>query len=138
MRASSVVNCQCTGLPKAMRARTQASISARSSAALVGVAPLNQDSGQLQGKRRIWGGRACVRRILYMATLPAIRHNPAIRTSMSVCATRANPGKCPRGRHAQAAHRPERRDAGPGAMATRTCHQADPYLTFNTVTAWGL
>lgn len=46
---------------------------------LVGVAPLNQDSGTLRGKRRIWGGRADVRSILYMGTLSAIRHNPIIR-----------------------------------------------------------
>lgn len=46
---------------------------------LVGVAPLNRDSGTLRGKRRIWGGRAEVRSVLYMATLTAIRHNPVIR-----------------------------------------------------------
>jgi transposase len=45
-------------------------------AALVGVAPFNRDSGTLRGKRAIWGGRAAVRTILYMATLAAIRHNP--------------------------------------------------------------
>src|SRR5262249_45062809 len=44
-------------------------------AALVGVAPLNRDSGQMRGKRAIWGGRADVRRALYMATLVAVRHN---------------------------------------------------------------
>lgn len=48
-------------------------------AALVGVAPLNRDSGTLRGKRRVWGGRAYVRAILYMATLTAIRSNPRIR-----------------------------------------------------------
>jgi transposase len=47
--------------------------------ALVGVAPLNHDSGQYRGVRRIWGGRAHVRRALYMATLVATRHNPVIR-----------------------------------------------------------
>jgi transposase len=46
---------------------------------LVGVAPLNCDSGTLRGQRRIWGGRADVRSMLYMATLSAIRHNPVIR-----------------------------------------------------------
>ena len=45
---------------------------------LVGVAPLANDSGQRTGKRRIWGGRAEVRAVLYMATLAAIRHNPVI------------------------------------------------------------
>ena len=48
-------------------------------AALVGVAPLNRDSGTLRGKRTIWGGRATVRTALYMAALSAKRHNPVIR-----------------------------------------------------------
>ena len=51
----------------------------RALAALVGVAPLNHDSGQSRGRRRIWGGRATVRRVLYMATLTAIRYNPRLR-----------------------------------------------------------
>jgi transposase len=49
-------------------------------AALVGVAPLNRDSGQMRGQRSIWGGRADVRRTLYMATLTAVRHNPILKT----------------------------------------------------------
>ena len=49
-------------------------------AALVGLAPFNRDSGPKRGKRRIFGGRAAVRRTLYMATLVATRHNPVIRT----------------------------------------------------------
>lgn len=49
-------------------------------AALVGVAPLNRDSGQMRGQRSIWGGRADVRRTLYMATLTAVRHNPIVKT----------------------------------------------------------
>ncbi len=48
-------------------------------AALVGVAPLNRDSGTLRGRRTIWGGRANVRHVLYMATVTAVQHNPAIR-----------------------------------------------------------
>jgi transposase len=48
-------------------------------AKLVGVAPLNRDSGKWQGKRFISGGRAYVRRVLYMATLVAVRHNQRIR-----------------------------------------------------------
>lgn len=48
-------------------------------AALVGVAPLNRDSGTLQGTRTCWGGRANVRQVLYMATLSAVRCNPVIR-----------------------------------------------------------
>lgn len=47
--------------------------------ALAGLAPLNRDSGTLRGKRAIWGGRATVRRTLYMATLVAIRHNTKIK-----------------------------------------------------------
>lgn len=49
-------------------------------AALVGVAPLNRDSGQMRGQRTIWGGRSDVRRTLYMATLTAVRHNPILKT----------------------------------------------------------
>jgi transposase len=49
-------------------------------AALVGVAPLNKDSGRKKGKRRIFGGRADVRSVLYMAALSAKKHNPFIRT----------------------------------------------------------
>ena len=48
-------------------------------AALVGVAPLNRDSGQFRGKRTIWGGRKDVRAVLYMATLSAVRFNPVIK-----------------------------------------------------------
>jgi transposase len=48
-------------------------------AALVGVAPFNQDSGNQRGQRRIKGGRSTVRRAMYMATLVATRHNPIIR-----------------------------------------------------------
>ena len=49
-------------------------------AALVGVAPLNRDSGTLRGKRLVYGGRAPVRAVLYMAALTASQFNPAIRT----------------------------------------------------------
>lgn len=47
--------------------------------ALVGVCPFNRDSGKMRGKRTIFGGRAAVRAMLYMATLSAIRSNPAIK-----------------------------------------------------------
>jgi transposase len=47
-------------------------------AALVGVAPYHQESGQWQGKRQISGGRTPLRCLLYMATLSAIRHNPTL------------------------------------------------------------
>jgi transposase len=46
---------------------------------LVGVAPLNNDSGKYKGKRSCWGGRASVRGPLYMATLSATRCNPVIK-----------------------------------------------------------
>jgi transposase len=46
---------------------------------LVGVAPLNRDSGKFRGKRKVWGGRAEIRSVLYMATMSAIRSNPVIR-----------------------------------------------------------
>ena len=49
-------------------------------AALAGLAPFNRDSGQMRGKRRIFGGRKGVRRVLYMAGMSAIRHNPVIRS----------------------------------------------------------
>ena len=48
-------------------------------AALIGVAPLNRDSGTYRGRRAVWGGRARVRATLYMATLTAARYNPLIR-----------------------------------------------------------
>lgn len=48
-------------------------------AALVGIAPLNRDSGTLRGRRGIWGGRAGVRAALYMATLAASRRNAVIK-----------------------------------------------------------
>jgi len=50
-------------------------------AALVGVAPFNRDSGALRGKRRIRGGRASVRTILFMSMLASIQHNPVIRSA---------------------------------------------------------
>ena len=46
---------------------------------IVGVAPLNRDSGKMRGKRTTWGGRAMVRSALYMATLTAVRHNAVLR-----------------------------------------------------------
>lgn len=54
-------------------------LSGKQLAKLVGVAPLNHDSGQYRGKRRVWGGRARVRAPLYMAALSAVRHNSIIR-----------------------------------------------------------
>lgn len=51
----------------------------REIAALVGVAPMANDSGGSKGRRRVQGGRFEIRRVLYMATLTATRYNPAIR-----------------------------------------------------------
>lgn len=48
-------------------------------ATLVGVAPLNCDSGARRGRRRVWGGRRQVRTVLYMAALVASRHHPVIK-----------------------------------------------------------
>lgn len=48
-------------------------------AKLAGVAPLANDSGQRQGKRSVWGGRAQVRKVLYMAALGAVQHNPQMK-----------------------------------------------------------
>jgi transposase len=54
-------------------------VSHKEVAALVGVAPLNRDSGNYQGERCIWGGRAEIRTALYMATLVAVKFNPPIK-----------------------------------------------------------
>jgi transposase len=54
-------------------------LSNRQISKLVGVAPLNRDSGTMRGKRTIFGGRAHVRSALYMPTMSAIRYNPVIR-----------------------------------------------------------
>ena len=62
-----------TGLPEL------GSLNRKQIGSLVGVAPLNSDSGKFRGKRIIWGGRANVRACLYMGTLTAIRHNSAIK-----------------------------------------------------------
>ena len=62
------------------------SLNRREIAALTGVAPFNSDSGKHTGKRRIQGGRAIVRRALYMACIPALRFNPVFRPSTTVSA----------------------------------------------------
>lgn len=65
----------------------------RQIAKLVGVAPLANDSGSRTGKRRVWGGRADVRSVVYMATLSAIRHNPAIQVFHSRLIAAGKPKK---------------------------------------------
>jgi transposase len=62
-------------------------------AALVGVAPINRDSGQMRGKRTIAGGRVDVRNALYMATLAAIRWNPVINKHYHGLVDRGRPKK---------------------------------------------
>ena len=62
-------------------------------AALVGVAPINRDSGQMRGKRTIAGGRSDVRNALYMATLSAIRWNPIISQHYKSLVERGRPKK---------------------------------------------
>lgn len=62
-------------------------------AALVGVAPINRDSGQMRGKRTIAGGRSDVRNALYMATLSAIRWNPVISKHYRSLVERGRPKK---------------------------------------------
>lgn len=65
----------------------------RQIAKLVGVAPLANDSGPRTGKRRIWGGRANVRAVVYMAALVAIQHNPAIKVFHSRLIAAGKPKK---------------------------------------------
>lgn len=55
------------------------SISMKQASALAGLAPYNRDSGKQRGKRHIWGGRSCIRQVLYMAVISAKRFNPAIK-----------------------------------------------------------
>ncbi len=62
-------------------------------AALVGVAPLNRDSGVHRGRRIIWGGRANVRRALYMAAMSARKHNPPIKAFYEQLLAAGKPGK---------------------------------------------
>lgn len=62
-------------------------------AALVGVAPINRDSGQMRGKRTIAGGRIEVRNALYMATLAAVRWNPVINRHYHGLVDRGRPKK---------------------------------------------
>jgi transposase len=62
-------------------------------AALVGIAPFNRDSGAYKGKRKVWGGRAEVRMVLYMATVTATRCHPKIRTFYKRLREAGKPGK---------------------------------------------
>lgn len=62
-------------------------------AALVGVAPFNRDSGAFKGRRAIWGGRAPVRAVLYMAAVSASSHNPVIAAFYSRLVNAGKPKK---------------------------------------------
>ena len=62
-------------------------------AALAGLAPHAADSGRSRGKRRIWGGRADVRRSLYLAGFVASRHDPAIKAFRARLQTAGKPFK---------------------------------------------
>jgi transposase len=68
-------------------------LSGKQIAKLAGIAPLNRDSGQRRGYRTVWGGRAEVRSVLYMATLVATRFNPVIRTLYQRLLARGKPKK---------------------------------------------
>lgn len=69
------------------------SISGKAAAKLVGVAPLNRDSGTMRGTRSIWGGRAQVRAVLYMAALSAVRHEPTFKAFYAHLKARGKPSK---------------------------------------------
>lgn len=62
-------------------------------AKLVGVAPINRDSGQMRGKRTIAGGRKPVRDALYLAALPAIRFDPVMKAAFEKLKAKGKPGK---------------------------------------------
>jgi transposase len=62
-------------------------------AALVGVAPFNNDSGSKRGRRSIWGGRAAVRSVLYMAAVVGRTHNPTLRVLYERLTGRGKPPK---------------------------------------------
>ena len=68
-------------------------LSNKEMSALVGVAPFCRDSGSMRGKRTIWGGRSQVRSVLYMATLSAVRHNPAIKVFYDRLVNKGKPKK---------------------------------------------
>ena len=68
-------------------------LSRREIAKLVGVAPLARDSGTWRGRRITWGGRAHVRRVLYMAALVATRRNPVLAAFYQQLVARGKPKK---------------------------------------------
>ena len=86
------ISCVATGILLAELPKL-GQLSHRILAALVGGAPINRDSGQLQERRMIGGGRASVRQALSMATLSTTRANPVIRTFYTRLVARGKPKK---------------------------------------------
>lgn len=68
-------------------------LSGKAIASLVGVAPMNKDSGAWKGRRAITGGRAVVRDVLYMSALSAIRYEPRLRAFFESLKAKGKPGK---------------------------------------------
>ena len=68
-------------------------LSRREIAALVGVAPLNWDSGNFRGQRSVWGGRSTVRTALYMSALAAARSNPPVKALYERLVEKGKPKK---------------------------------------------
>ncbi|HEY3267689.1 MAG TPA: IS110 family transposase [Armatimonadota bacterium] len=68
-------------------------LTGKQASALAGVAPLNRDSGAFRGHRSTWGGRADVRRVLFTATLCAVRYNPVLRSAYEQMVARGKPKK---------------------------------------------
>ena len=68
-------------------------LDAKAAASLAGVAPMTRESGQWKGRSFIHGGRARVRRMLYMAALSASRHNPDLARKYQEPTTRGKPPK---------------------------------------------
>jgi transposase len=96
-------------------------------AALVGVAPINRDSGLMRGRRAIGGGRISVRSVLYMAALTAVRRHSPFRAFYDRLASRRKAEEArSRCRDAEAPHNPKRHRTGPFAVA------AIEHLTSNT------
>ena len=109
------------------------SLNRKEIASLVGVAPHNRDSGQYRGKRKVWGGRARVRSTLYMATLTAARHNPAISEFYTPGGGREAEEGGAGGLDAKAADDPQRDDARLSSLGPCTASTDFHRLTFNTV-----
>jgi transposase len=73
--------------------RELGTLSRHQAAALIGVAPINHDSGKHRGHRAIAGGRVGLRNVLYVATLSAVRHNPQIKAFYARLRANGKPGK---------------------------------------------